>query len=194
MVKDLSTRMPTLRSLVASYILAWRGHTPHSAEAYTALQDKLSEAPMSEILEEYNYITANSLWTPSLSSVFYDELLMRLFQDTTFAIVRDDGVKILVGFDTAYPVPSHTIQYTDQDMGTITKTNIVRLLLRGHITALVDDTSVVALENGTGETVYLKDSKDLDRIPVRVDEAPDWSLAKRMYQALRDDIPAIIDE
>lgn len=153
-----------LSQLISTYINSWEGHTQAEGDNLLAVQKRLENATIDEITTEFNAITQQSIWVPPLITLFYDELLDRLMNETTFAIstawtnipewIINPFVVIRVGFEETYPVidtnglfiradqPNvQTLTLTNDSFSTPIKNRIIRSLLHDGIIAIVEVTS-----------------------------------------------------
>lgn len=111
----------SLAQAVANYIGAYEGHTNAEGYALVELRRKLSQSTLDEIIFQNNALTMQRLWNPVLMDLFFDELLSRLQEETTFALTTswytledwlgNPYVVAWVGFEDKYPItdPSEPI-------------------------------------------------------------------------------------
>jgi hypothetical protein len=176
-----------LSQIIARYINSWEGHTQNEGQNYIILRDKLKNATIEELNEEYNKLTALYLWNDPLLDLFYNEFRDRMFSETTFSIstswnsaekwLSDPFVLIMVGFEDEYPVingdglfleannlkdQNHILAYdkfTDKF-----QEKIIRLLLNNNVDAIVDvnedknTINIVGLGNEHGRISFDSDS------------------------------------
>lgn len=217
-----------LSQLISTYISSWEGHTQSEGSNLIAVQKRLENATIDEINTEFNSMTQQGIWVPPLITVFYDELLDRLMNETTFAIstawqnisewLAHPFMILRVGFEETYPVIDtnglfirannaniNTLTLSDDNFSKVIRERIVRLLLHDGLIALVEITpnelQVVGLvsSQNVDEPVLFPNRirnpnpSQIVRIRVKIQETPDWNMVRRMYQALRDNNPVIID-
>lgn len=214
-----------LSQLISTYISSWEGHTQSEGSNLIEVQKRLENATIDEINIEFNSITQQGIWVPPLVTVFYDELLDRLMNETTFAIsmawqnISNFLVTLQVGFEETYPVINtngsiiranndniNILTLTDDNFLKVIREQIIRLLLRDDdLIALIEITAngpqVIGLvsSRNINEPVLFSDriqnpgSSQIVRIRVKIQEMPDWTMVRRMYQALRDNKPVIVD-
>src|SRR5665648_305752 len=162
----------SLNQAVAAYTSSWEGHAENEGDRYVAMVDLLSDAPLDEIQLEANALTSQELWVPSVIDAFYDALLDRILNETTFCIstawttvqhwLTHPYVTIQVGFNDFYHVLDQNgdpIRH-DQPYRSYTLMNasftesqqyqIIRMLLDNTVIALINlgtDITIVGLES-----------------------------------------------
>lgn len=70
--------MTTLATVIGEYRAAWEGHSLIVDEYYEKMVELMSNALLNELLFEYNKLSAQKLWTDSLTFAFWNELLKRV--------------------------------------------------------------------------------------------------------------------
>jgi hypothetical protein len=149
-----------LSQLISTYISSWEGHTQSEGSNLIAVQKRIENATIDEINIEFNSITQQGIWVPPLVTVFYDELLDRLMNETTFAIsttwqnisewLAHPFMILQVGFEETYHTNGSLIRANNDNINTLTlsddnfskviRERIVRLLLHDGLIALVEIT------------------------------------------------------
>lgn len=162
--------------LVGNYISAYEGHTEAEGITYIETRERLKSATIDEINTVYNLVTQQKLWTSSLIDLFFDELLDRLLNETTFVIstawkyvsswLNNSFVLIRIGFEENYPEIEDDDTYITGDHDNINKINIVdsqldprireriiKMILTGDVNVIIGysetELRIVAVESVT---------------------------------------------
>ncbi len=164
-----------MTQVISRYLAAYEGHTEYEGQGLVDVVEKLSKAPLSELNSEYNGLTQQNLWVSTLIDAFYDELLNRLLEETTFSIatswkssglsdwLQNPFVHVRLGFDEAYyvtDVQGNYIRKSDPDassfaltndsMTSSSENNVIRMFLDDIPVATVEVTGASTLVPGAG--------------------------------------------
>lgn len=211
-----------LAQAVANYVGAYEGHTRAEGTALVRLRHKIQQATTGEIVTQNNALTEQHLWNYPLMNLFYDELLARIMQDTTFALTMSWNsiqdwlakpyVVAWVGFEETYPVPfanSKVLQSENSTYFALSNASfsedknklIIKMLMNGPLKAQVYVYNNGQMEIGQlldqNQTLNLKSpsSNMYQTVTVNVDvgETGEWNMLNQMYQGLRVQVPVIVD-
>jgi hypothetical protein len=148
----------SLAQAVVNYIAAYEGHTSAEGVTFVTLRETLQGSTINQIITENNALTQQHLWNSPLMDLFFDELLRRLLNDTSFSIttswnsiqnwMEDPYIVAWVGFEESYPIVNPTAELigeTDENIESISLGNIsfteqiaeliIKMLMGEQITA-----------------------------------------------------------
>lgn len=211
----------SLSEAVAAYLNAWDGHTNVEGELLMNVVDLLTRVSLDQLRTEINALTQQTLWVTPLMDVFYDELLYRIMNDTTFCIstawtsVRDwlthPYVTVQVGLNDSYfvldeygnpitynqPYQSYTLM--NASFPERTSEELIRLFLDDNIIALCEignTITIVGLESTSDSgrrILFAEPGNNIVRVPAQIREIADWNGIKTLYEGLRKNHPVIVD-
>lgn len=163
----------SLGEAVSKYLLSSDAHDSSQGTDYINLVHLLKNVTMGQLNFEYNALCQQRLWTTPLTDIFYDEILNRLYDETTFSIfiswttieswTANPWVKIFLGFEDIYPILTKDGDYIllenevynsyslmNSSFNDDDEKTILRLLLTNKINAYVmvtDNIQIVGIEN-----------------------------------------------
>ena len=186
----------SLASAVAAYIPAYNAHTDVEGEMLHDVYKYINEAPLDEIQDEYNRLTAENEWVPPLAETFYDYLLDKILNDTGYLIsYNDEGqVFVSIAFGTNLELPSyeHKVDITDLDLGT----EIIKSLIVGVGNSILEDKKFVGFLLPNGKALLIKnvDLSKLQQNPAEFYIDEEWESLRDMYLGLKDNRPNVVLE
>lgn len=212
----------SLAQAVANYVAAYEGHTRAEGFALVTLRKKLSQATLEEIIFQNNALTMQRLWNPVLMDLFFDELLSRLREETTFCLttswyaleewLNHPYVVAWVGFENEYPLTDsnpvisdmkevQNFTFTNLSFGPQINERIISMLMQKSLTAVVYVYANNQLQIGElvspEERIVLVDAPEaqFERVPVEIEfrKSLDWYRLNQIYQGLRVQVPVIED-
>lgn len=213
----------SLTQVISRYLAAYEGHTEYEPQGWVDVVEQLSKAPLSELNSEYNGLSQQNLWTSTLIDAFYDELLNRLLEETTFSIatswktietwLQKPFVHVHLGFDEVYYITDldgnyirvsdpdvYSFGLTNDSMTGSMEANIIRMFLDDIPVATVEITpsgpQIVSLTSSDGSVFHIYPSSNTQntiQVPVTIEQDPEFELIRQLYIGVKNGRPKIID-
>lgn len=212
----------SLTQVISRYLVAYEAHNEYEGQGLTDVVEKLKQAPLSEINSEYNALCQQKLWTSTLLDAFYNEFLNRLLEETTFSIstswrsipewTAQPFVHVDLGFDDVYHVPDpegNFIRVNDPNISSFSLTgssvpedlgmNVIRSFLVEIPEAVVEVSSAgiviigLQLSDGSVLKLYPGSGGQKYRIPIDIQEDPEFELLRQLYLGVKSNHPGVID-
>ena len=206
----------SLAHIVARYLVSFDAHDEDEGTSLNMVIDTLAKTPLSELNIEYNALSQQKLWNDPLLDAFYDELLSRLMEETTFSIstswlsiqqwLQKPFVNLQLGIEDMYPIfdpQGNYIKSTDTNTYSFSLLNdafndedeeiVLRILLDPIQTATVEVKDTIRII-GIGSTQLAPSTGGkVIEAPVTTHESGEYRLLKRLYQGAKDRHPIVID-
>ena len=202
---------------VSNYFLTWEW-SDMSGVATNNLQRSFKEATASEIITQYNLLSYRSLWTDTLSEIFYNNVLERLMSSTFSIFFAYNDFEawtispvafVNIGYNTEYheinndgteiaPVDAETtvVSVLSTSLDERIAREVKRMILSGDILTIVREGKVLGVESKSDPnySILFGESSDGMRVETEIQDDGEFNTLNIILENLVNNDYNVVDE